>query len=259
MSTFLFDKTVFGPVMSRRLGVSLGINLLPNNRKICSFDCIYCECGLNGELGDKESVMPSRDDVKKALEDKLISMLKENLKPDVITFAGNGEPTLHPDFATIIDDTIDLRNKYCAEARIAVLSNASRLHKSDVFNALLKIDDNIQKLDSGLKETIIQLDQPNYPFDLNKTIEQLKAFNGQVIIQTMFVTGEVNEESIDNTGLENLEAWLSALDQIQPDSVMIYTIERDTPYNSLKKVSLTLLKEIAQKAEKRGFKVSVSG
>lgn len=259
MSTFLFDKTVFGPVMSRRLGVSLGINLLPNNRKVCSFDCIYCECGLNGELGDKESPMPSREIVKQNLENKLQEMLKDELKPDVITFAGNGEPTLHPHFATIIDDTIALRKQYCPEARIAVLSNASRLHKKDVFQALLKVDDNIQKLDSGLKDTILRLDQPNYPFDLEETIKQLKAFNGQVIIQTMFVSGEIDGTNIDNTGDENLEAWLKALAQIQPGRVMIYTIERDTPYNSLKKVSLDVLNEIAAKAEKDGFKVSVSG
>lgn len=259
MSTFLFDKTIFGPVKSRRLGVSLGINLMPNNRKICSFDCIYCECGLNGELGDKVSAMPTRLDVKNGLEEKLKEMIKSNLLPDVITFAGNGEPTLHPEFAAIVDDTIALRNTYCPNARIAVLSNASRLHKKDVFKALLKVNDNIQKLDSGLKETILKLDQPNYPYDLQKTIDQLKHFNGQVIIQTMFVTGEVNGCSIDNTTEEDITSWLDALDQINPQKVMIYTIERDTPYNSLKKVSLSLLQQIAKRAEERGYEVSVSG
>ncbi len=259
MSTFLFDKTIFGPVKSRRLGVSLGINLMPNNRKICSFDCIYCECGLNGELGDKVSTMPTRLDVKNGLEEKLKDMLKDNLLPDVITFAGNGEPTLHSDFAAIIDDTIALRNLYCPNARIAVLSNASRLHKHEVFEALLKVDDNIQKLDSGLKETILKLDQPNYPYDLQKTIDQLKQFNGNVIIQTMFVAGEVDGCSIDNTTEEDISSWLDALEQIKPQKVMIYTIERDTPYNSLKKVSLSLLQQIAERAEERGYEVSVSG
>jgi len=259
MSTFLFDKTVFGPVMSRRLGVSLGMNLLPNNRKICSFDCIYCECGLNGELGDKESPMPTKEQVKQALEQKLKDMLCENLKPDVITFAGNGEPTLHPEFSAVIDDTIALRNKYCPEARIAVLSNASRLHKKEVYEALLKVDDNIQKLDSGLKETILRLDQPNYPFDLEKTIEQLQSFNGKVIIQTMFVAGEINNIQIDNTAEEDITSWLNALEQIKPSKVMIYTIERDTPYNDLKKVSIYLLNQIADRAKQLGFEVSVSG
>ncbi|MBK3517938.1 radical SAM protein [Carboxylicivirga marina] len=259
MSTFLFDEIVFGPVNSRRLGVSLGMNLLPINRKICSFDCIYCECGLNGELGDKSGSMPSRDEVKEALKNKLESMLKDGLKPDVITFAGNGEPTLHPDFAGVIDDTIELRNKYCTNARIAVLSNASRLHKPAVFEALLKIDDNIQKLDSGLKETIVRLDQPNYPFDLNQTIDQLCAFNGELIIQTMFVAGELNGRVIDNTTEEDIQSWLRALDKIKPSKVMIYTIERDTPYNSLKKVPLEELNKIAQLAKNKGFNISVSG
>ncbi|WP_430813348.1 radical SAM protein [Carboxylicivirga sp. RSCT41] len=259
MSTFLFDEIVFGPVNSRRLGVSLGMNLLPVNRKICSFDCIYCECGLNGELGDKSGQMPTRKEVKTALFNKLQGMLKDNLKPDVITFAGNGEPTLHPEFSGVIDDTIELRDQFCPEARIAVLSNASRLHKPEVVKALLKIEDNIQKLDSGLKETILRLDQPNYPFDLNKTISQLKDFNGRLIIQTMFVAGEMNGVDVDNTTEADISSWLDALKEIQPEKVMIYTIERDTPYNSLKKVPLDKLKEIAQRAEKSGFTVSVSG
>jgi len=259
MSTFLFDEVVFGPVMSRRLGVSLGMNLLPVNRKVCSFDCIYCECGLNGELGDKKGLMPSREEVKQALDNKLRDMQKDNLTPDVITFAGNGEPTLHPDFKSIIDDTIALRNLHCPNARIAVLSNASRLHQPDVVEALLKTDDNIQKLDSGLKETIMQLDQPNYPFDLDLTLEQLAAFKGQVIIQTMFVSGVANGQIIDNTSNKDIEAWLLALKKIKPQKVMIYTIERDTPYNTLKKVPLDILNTIAQRAEENGFQISVSG
>jgi len=259
MSTFLFDEVVFGPVNSRRLGVSLGINLMPVNRKICSFDCIYCECGLNGELGDKKGNMPTRKEVKVALSNKLQAMLQDQLKPDVITFAGNGEPTLHPDFKAIIDDTIELRNLYCPNARIAVLSNASRLHQSDVVEALLKIDDNIQKLDSGLKESILRLDQPNYPFNLEATIQQLADFKGQVIIQTMFVAGEANGQVIDNNTEEDITAWLDALEQIKPQKVMIYTIERATPYNSLKKVPLDELKQIAKRAEQKGLTISVSG
>lgn len=259
MSTFLFDEIVFGPVNSRRLGVSLGMNLLPVNKKVCSFDCIYCECGLNGQLGERSGKLPLREEVKEALEKKLLDMQKDGLTPDVITFAGNGEPTLHPDFDGVIDDTIELRNSHCPNARIAVLSNASRLHKKEVVDALLKVDDNIQKLDSGLKETILKLDQPNYPFDLDLTIKQLQDFKGRVIIQTMFVTGEVDGVTIDNTTEADIDAWLGALTKIMPKQVMIYTIERDTPYNSLKKVPLSTLKAIAKKAELNGFKVSVSG
>ncbi len=259
MSTFLFDKVVFGPVRSRRLGVSLGINLLPVNKKICSFDCIYCECGLNGELGDKNGQLPTRQEVKEALAAKLQEMSTEGLVPDVITYAGNGEPTLHPEFAEIIDDTLAIRNKQCPKARIAVLSNASRIDRKEVFDALLKVDDNIQKLDSGQLDTIQLLDQPNYPYNLETTLNNLAAFKGQVIIQTMFVTGHINDHLIDNTSERDIESWLKALTIIQPSKVMIYTIERDTPFNTLKKVSLTKLQEIASKAEANGFSVSVSG
>lgn len=259
MSTFLFDKVVFGPVQSRRLGVSLGINLLPVNKKVCSFDCIYCECGLNGELGDKTGHLPTRQEVKDALVDKLNAMAQDGLVPDVITYAGNGEPTLHPEFAGIIDDTIAIRDQYCANARIAVLSNASRIDRKEVFEALLKVDDNIQKLDSGLEKTVLLLDQPNYPYNIDRTIEQLAAFDGKVTIQTLFVTGSIKDQVIDNTTNEDINAWLQALKKINPSKVMIYTIERDTPFNTLKKVPFEQLKAIASQAEKEGFNVSVSG
>jgi wyosine [tRNA(Phe)-imidazoG37] synthetase (radical SAM superfamily) len=259
MPTFLFDKIIFGPVRSRRLGVSLGINLLPVDSKLCSFDCIYCECGLNPDHKGKKAELPTRAKVASDLEQKLSDMVKNNMPPDVITFAGNGEPTLHPDFAGIIDDTVALRNKYCKEARIAVLSNASRLNKKDVFDALLKVDDNIQKLDSGLEETIKILDRPNYRFDLEQTVKDLERFNGKVIIQTMFVKGEFEGRHIDNTTDEDIASWLELLKRIKPESVMIYTIERDTPFDTLYKVPLNDLRRIAGIAERAGFKTQVSG
>jgi wyosine [tRNA(Phe)-imidazoG37] synthetase (radical SAM superfamily) len=186
MATFLFDKIIFGPVKSRRLGISLGINLLPTNLKVCSFDCIYCECGRTPKKYEEKVVLPKRDEVREKLEETLKNMVAENQLPDVITFAGNGEPTLHPEFAGIIYDTIELRDKLTPNARIAVLSNATMLHKKPVFNALLKIKDNIQKLDSAFEETIQLLDSPNKGFNLNKVVQQLVDFNGKVIIQTMF-------------------------------------------------------------------------
>ena len=258
MATFLFDKTVFGPVKSRRLGISLGINLLPNDRKICSFDCIYCECGLNVKGGEKQS-LPTRDEVKHLLELKLIEMGAENLLPDVITFAGNGEPTLHPHFEGVIDDTIELRNRFCPNARIAVLSNSTRIGNASVKSALLKIDDNILKLDSGLEATIRLLDRPVGHFSLEKLLADLQSFGGQLVIQTMFVRGNIDGALIDNTSDADVESWLLCLQDIKPKRVMIYTLERDTPFDGLKKVSLNDLENIAQRARLLGFDVQVSG
>ncbi len=258
MATFLFDEIIFGPVQSRRLGVSLGVNLLPVNVKVCSFDCIYCECGFTPKKYKEKAILPTREEVKQKLEEKFQKMAADGKKPDVITFAGNGEPTLHPEFAGIIDDTIELRNQLAPKARIAVLSNATMLHKPDVFNALLKVEDNIQKLDSAFEETIELLDCPRGNFNLQKVVEQLKSFNGKVTIQTLFVKGEFKGQTIDNTTEKEISAWLELLQQIQPEKVMIYTIARDTPIDTLEKIPPKKLDAIAAKVEKAGFKVQVS-
>ncbi|MCC8154535.1 MAG: radical SAM protein [Tannerellaceae bacterium] len=259
MGTILFDSIVFGPIISRRLGVSLGINLLPPDGKLCSFNCIYCECGLN-EQRRTNSKFPTRTEVKTALEAKLKDMSDREEAPDVITFAGNGEPTLHPAFAEIIDDTIELRNKYFPKARIAVLSNSTTLHREDVFKALNKIDDNILKLDSVSDMRIQQLDVPNSPdFTFDKLLSQLIRFDGNLIIQTMFLKGEVEGESVDNTSSEEIDGWLEAMEKICPRRIMIYTIDRETPFKGLKKLSREELEVIAEKARKKGFDVQVSG
>ncbi len=259
MGTFLFDKIIFGPVQSRRLGVSLGVNLLPVDKKICTFDCIYCECGFNGENQTVKTKMPKRNEVKEALESTLIDMLSKQMVPNVITFAGNGEPTIHKEFTGIIDDTIELRDKYFPEARIAVLSNATLIHRPEILESLKKIDDNILKLDSGLETTIQQLDQPVGTFSLNELTNNLKTFNGQLIIQTMFVRGNYNNTIIDNTTHKNVQPWLEILKEVSPRSVMIYTIERDTPVSGLQKVPVSELHQIASKVEQLGIKVQVSG
>ena len=259
MATFLFDKIIFGPVESRRLGVSLGINLLPVDVKVCSFDCIYCECGRNPKSFEKKAVLPKREEVKQKLKEKLEMMVTDKLLPDVITFAGNGEPTLHPEFSEIINDTILLRDQPTPKARIAVLSNATMLHKTSVFEALLKIEDNIQKLDSAFEDTIELLDCPNKSFSLKKTVEQLKSFNGKVIIQTLFLQGSYKGQNINNTTPEEISAWIELLKQIKPAQVMIYTIARDTPTDTLQKVSVDKLNEIAETIKKEGFLIQVSG
>jgi wyosine [tRNA(Phe)-imidazoG37] synthetase (radical SAM superfamily) len=260
MSTFLFDQTIFGPIVSRRLGISLGINLLPNDSKLCSFDCIYCECGWNPEKGTVKAILPTRVEVAKMLREKLLTMKTGAELPDVITFAGNGEPTMHPDFAGIIDDTLLIRNELCPDARIAVLSNSTMLHKPKVVEALKKVDDNILKLDSGIPATIRLLDQPVGRFDLQKVVGNIKQFDGRLIIQTMFIRGTFKETLIDNTTETELAAWIAILQQVRPRLVMIYTIARDTPANDLRKVSTEELEIIAGRVRKEtGLEVQVSG
>ncbi|MCK9411854.1 MAG: hypothetical protein M0Q53_06110 [Prolixibacteraceae bacterium] len=260
MATFLFDKTIFGPLISRRLGISLGINLLPNDSKLCSFDCIYCECGWNPDRKKQQVHLPLRHDIQMQLKQKLFEMCAESKLPDVITFAGNGEPTMHPDFAAIIDDTIQLRNEISPQSKIAVLSNATMLHKSAVVEALKKVDDNILKLDSGILETILLLNKPVGKFDLMKLIDHLRKFDGRLIIQTMFLKGTFNGIPFDNTTEPEIENWIILLKQVQPKSVMIYSVARDTPADNLIGIELQKLEEIGRKVKKEtNFPVQVSG
>jgi wyosine [tRNA(Phe)-imidazoG37] synthetase (radical SAM superfamily) len=250
---------VFGPVKSRRLGVSLGINLLPVDSKICSFNCIYCECGRNPLAGTGRRKLPTAEEVRITLEIRLSKMQKEGLLPDVITFAGNGEPTLHPVFAEIIDDTLALRDIYAPRARVAVLSNATMLHRSSVYNALLKVDDNILKLDSGVEGTIRRLNCPVENFSITSLVQNLKSFNGKLIIQTMFIRGVYKGDIIDNTTPDELTAWLNLIREIKPSHVMIYTIARDTPEEGLDKIKMEELRKIAALVRETGIPVQVSG
>ena len=260
MATFLFDDIIFGPVKSRRLGVSLGINLLPTKRKICNFNCIYCECGWTRDIEKAISHLPSRDQVYKALELKLLEMTVTRKAPDVITYAGNGEPTLHPDFPGIIDDSISLRNKYFPKSKIAVLSNSTTIKDPLIKSALLKVDMNILKLDSAFESTLKIFNQPRIPVKIEELIENLVSFNGKVIIQTLFLRGHYNNIVIDNTTQQEIDAWLKAIKRIRPSEVMIYTISRDTPEGSqLKKVPVRELRRIAELVESLGIKTQVSG
>ncbi|MDX9728648.1 MAG: radical SAM protein [Bacteroidales bacterium] len=260
MATFLFDSIVFGPVSSRRLGVSLGINLLPVSRKVCSFNCIYCECGWTHDKEAKKEALPSRTEVYEALRKKLSEMKEQGKAPDVITYAGNGEPTLHPDFALIIDDSVALRDEFFPAARISVLSNGSMLRRKSVRDALKKVDMNILKLDSALPDTVRQLNQPHVKTDLSLFEKYVREFDGDFIIQTLFVRGECDGHHVDNTTEEEIAAWLGALGRLRPRQVMIYTIHRDTPLgNSLRKVPVSELNAIARKVNEMGIPTSVSG
>jgi wyosine [tRNA(Phe)-imidazoG37] synthetase (radical SAM superfamily) len=260
MATFLFDSIVFGPVSSRRLGVSLGINLLPVSRKVCSFNCIYCECGWTHDTQGNKEALPSRTGVYEALRKKLSEMKEQGRAPDVITYAGNGEPTLHPAFAGIIDDSIALRNEFFPGAKISVLSNGSMLRRKSVRDALKKVDMNILKLDSALPGTVEQINQPHVKTDLDRFEKHVKDFGGRFIIQTLFVRGECDGQPVDNTTEEEIAAWLNALGRLRPGQVMIYTIHRDTPLgNRLHKVPLSELNAIARRVNEMGIPTSVSG
>ena len=254
----LFNQIIFGPIHSRRLGLSLGVNLLPIDAKICSFNCIYCECGFNTTM--HEWSMPTREQVRECLEAKLQQMVEENKLPDVITFAGNGEPTLHCEFEQIIDDTIELRNRFCPSAKVSVLTNSTRIGKSAVFRALRKVDNPILKLDSAFDDTVRILDQPTgNHFTIAELTEQMKQFDGDFIIQTMFLRGEHNGEKFDNTTNEEVSAWLNILKEVNSRQVMIYTIDRETPVKSLQKITLPELQIIADRVRVAGLNVSVAG
>ena len=258
MSTVIYPSPIFGPVHSRRLGVSLGINLLPADGKVCSFDCIYCECGLNAERRPKAK-MPTREEVRAALEIRLKQMALEGPRPDVLTFAGNGEPTLHPHFPEIIDDTRVLRDRYCPEARISVLSNATQILRPAVHDALMKVDNNILKLDTTDKAFITAVDRPTGHYDVEAIVEGLCRFNGHVIIQTMFLGGmDENGNDVQNTSPRFVEPWLEALKRIQPQQVMIYTIDRETPVASLRKATPEVLDGIAEQVRGLGLACSVA-
>ena len=254
MSTIIYPSPIFGPVHSRRLGISLGINLMPSDGKVCTFDCIYCECGLNHEHRPTLP-RPTRKEVADALEAKLKEMSQEGALPDVLTFAGNGEPTAHPLFAEIIDDTIALRNRFCPKAKVSVLSNATMIGRKNVREALMKVENNIQKLDTVSTEYIRRVDRPtSRAYNVEKVVENLKLFNGHVIIQTMFLHGC----GADNTSEVFVGPWIEALKATAPESVMIYTIDRETPFEGLIKASREELNAIRNRVTAEGIPCSAS-
>ena len=257
MSTIIYPSPIFGPVHSRRLGISLGINLLPADGKVCSFNCIYCECGLN-QSHRPTLPMPTRQEVALKLEEKLQAMTASGQLPDVLTFAGNGEPTCHPHFPEIIDDVIRLRNQYCPQAKVSVLSNSTMIHRPEVHDALMRVDNNILKLDTVDPLYINKVDQPNGAYDVQLIIERLKAFNGHVIIQTMFMRGCANGESVDNTGEQYVAPWLEAVKLIAPQQVMIYTIDRETPVQGLEKATHEQLDAIRDRVIAAGIPCTAS-
>ena len=250
----LFDSIVYGPIHSRRLGVSLGMNLMPTTAKLCTFDCVYCECGWNQAVS--HPTLPTREEVREALARQLTSM---NDSLDVITFSGNGEPTLHPDFLGIIQDTCALRDMYCPPAKISVLSNSTQLSRSEIVEALLLCDNRILKLDSAIDATMRLIDQPVNP---QLTVEQicqwLSYFEGDFTLQTCFLRGEYKGQVIDNTTPAELAAWYAVIERLRPKQVMIYVIDRATPLQTLSKVPAVEMEAIAAPLRDKGIAVIVS-
>ncbi len=250
--TALFENIIFGPIRSRRLGISLGVNLLPEHAKICNFDCIYCECGSNSErrgvAAERRFATPAV--VESELERVLQQMQTDGELPDVITFAGNGEPTLHPHFEMMIDTAIRLRDMYAPNAKISVLSNATTLANESVVRALHRVDNNILKLDSAITPLAVQINRPTAQYSSEQIVEQMRLFYGECIVQTMFLRGVVAGESFDNSEEQYIVAWLDALRHIAPRQVMIYSLDRDTPCSGLERVSREELQRIAERVER---------
>lgn len=259
MQTVLFHDTIFGPIHSRRLGVSLGVNLSPVDGKVCTFDCLYCEAGFNAQ-GPGKAGLPPRAHVARLIEERLTQMAAEGVVPDVITFSGNGEPTVHPDFAGIIDDTLALRDRLCPSAKVSVLTNATMIDRPAVAEALRKVDNNILKLDSAVDATVQLLDRPTQPgYSVARQTELLRQFAGTGIIQTMLLRGTHDGHEVDNTTDAEIEALIQVYRQVKPASVMIYSIDRKTPAEQLTQVPKEELQAIADRiTAATGIPVSVA-
>ena len=254
----LFPFIIYGPIRSRRLGISLGVNLMPTNAKICTFDCVYCECGWNQPVLHPK--LPTRSQVKLSLEHQLSTMQAAGeAMPDVITFSGNGEPTLHPDFLGVIQETCALRDQYCPNAKVSVLSNSTQLGRKDVVEALLLCDNRILKLDSAIDTTMQLIDKPvNQHLTVAQIVQWLSLFEGNFTLQTCFLRGEYEGRVIDNTNPEELSAWYQIVDILHPKQVMIYVIDRATPLQTLSKVPAEEMEAIAAPLREKGIDVIVS-
>lgn len=250
----LREETVFGPIYSRRLGSSLGINLLPEKGKICTFDCIYCECGWNKD-GLDDKVIPSAAQVRSRLEDKLSQLMLEGVRIDSITFSGDGEPTINPEFPRIIDDTLKLRDIYYPKAKVSVLTNATRVHIPEIFEALRKVDNPILKIDAPTDELIARIDRPAPGYSLARVIEVLRCFNGDFVLQTMFL----KSEDFDSSSPEVLDGWKAIVRDLKPRQIMVYTIDRPTPQQGLQKFSAEQMRELVSDLIEEGFDISIKG
>lgn len=248
------ETLVFGPIHSRRLGSSLGINLLPQQGKICNFDCIYCECGWNKDgRGDRQ--LPTAEDLRQTLTAKLQQCLADGTPIDSITFSGDGEPTLNPDFAAIIDITLELRDRYYPNAKVSVLSNATRIGREDVFQALRKVDNPILKIDAPTAALAAKINQPQCDYDVDQVVEDLRRFEGNFVLQTMFLKAP----EFDSSSPEVLEGWMRIVRDLRPREIMVYTIDRETPMKGLQKMTVDQMRELVQPLLDEGFRIQIKG
>ena len=249
-----FEDIVFGPIRSRRLGSSLGVNILPAHGKMCNFDCVYCECGWNKDgVGDK--VYPRYADVAAALEKRLSELSEQGVPVDSITFSGNGEPTMNPDFAQIVDETLRLRDRLYPEAKVSVLSNATMIGRESVFEALRKVDNAIMKIDASSDELIAKINKPTGAYSLDKVVEGLRRFEGDFILQTMFLRSEEFDTVKDGA----LSRWMDIVRELKPREVMVYTIDRETPDKTLGKFTVEQMAALVQPLVDEGFKIQIRG
>lgn len=245
---------MFGPIHSRRLGSSLGINLLPTKGKLCNFDCVYCECGWNKDgRGDRR--LPTAGELQAALETKLRECREAGTPIDSITFSGDGEPTLNPDFAEIIDITIKLRDKYFPGAKVSVLSNATRIFRKEVFEALRKVDNPILKIDAPTDELAAWINQPQGEYHVGDVVSDLMGFEGDFVLQTMFL----RSPSFDSSSPEVLEGWMNIVRKLKPREVMVYTLDREAPAEGLEKLTVEEMSELVRPLTEEGFLVQIRG
>lgn len=249
-----FDDIVFGPIFSRRLGASLGVNLLPTKGKLCNFDCVYCECGWNKD-GKSDNLFPSLDDIESALEEKMSKAISDGLHVDSVTFSGNGEPTVHPDFPAVIDVTLRLRDKYFPQAKVSVLSNATMIGRPAVFDAMKRVDNPILKIDASSDELIQQINKPMGHYVLAEVVRDLKRFDGNFILQTMFL----KSPDFDTTTPESIQAWIEIVREVRPREIMVYTIDRETPDKRLEKYTVEQMTSFVQPLLDEGFKIQIRG
>lgn len=249
-----FHNIVFGPIHSRRLGSSLGINLLPEHGKLCNFDCIYCECGWNRD-GRGDTVMPSADEVSHALEAKLKECAEQGTPIDSITFSGHGEPTLNPHFPEIIAQTVSLRDRYCPRAKVSVLTNATTVNRLEIFQALKKADNPIMKLDASTYDGVVLVNRPSGSYDIEAIVSGLSRFGGDFVLQTMFL----KSPEFDTASEGNLPGWMDIVRRLRPREIMVYTLDRETPEKDLEKYTVEEMTALVQPLIDEGFFVQIRG